>query len=234
MLPRITDYWDSTSHAVDSFAKEIGSLPPVERDSLARDLGAAVREHMRVVPDQMIPAVATAVADDLYKQACWIDRWDTALELYLRASAGTFWSSFAERGFVLHQLIDNSFEELDRPLVLFPDWFGSCGIAYVCPQALAVQLIQGSEPEDASVAQLLPRYIAEARDLTESIVSRCQAEERHYCLLDLDFDERSFRSSLDKTGGNVLTTLRNQAAQPGTEIAVWPPTRESKGRPESR
>jgi hypothetical protein len=137
MLGKITDYWDSNARAIDSFAKEVGSLPPASQGATMRDLEAAVREHVRVIPAPLLPTVAMVVADDLYKAACWIDRWDDDLAGYLRASAGPFWSSFGERGYVLHQLIDNVFEDLARPLELFPEWFRSCGIIYVCPQSVA-------------------------------------------------------------------------------------------------
>jgi hypothetical protein len=69
----------------------------------------------------------------LYKGSCWIDRWDGNLAAYLGATAGVFWSKFSERGFTLRYLVDNFFDNLERPLLLFPEWFASAGLVYVSP-----------------------------------------------------------------------------------------------------
>jgi hypothetical protein len=85
-------------------------------------------------------------------------------------------------------------------------------------------MIQKREGEQASIADLMPSYIQEARDVAESVIDRCRTESRHFFLLDLDFDEQSFRSSFAERGADgLLTVFRNEAAQPGTKVDVWYP-----------
>jgi hypothetical protein len=224
MPPKITDYWDSTTTAIDIQARTLGALSLAERQDALALIAAGVQEQVRVLNDQLLVTVAIAVADDLYKSACWIDRWAPEIADYLEASAGTFWTAFSARGFTLHQLIDNTFDDLERPLAHFPGWFQAAGLTYVCPQAIAADLIHQIDGEDVPIAQRLPAYIDEARDLVESILNRCRSESRHYLLLELDFDERSFHTPLassDEPG--ILTTIRNEGAQPGTDVgAVLP------------
>ena len=223
MLPKLTDYWDysSTTRAVDGLATRLASLSEEEKKAALMESGAAVQEHVRVFPDKLLATAAVAVADDLYKAACWIDRWDSDLEAYLKATAAAFWASFSARGLTLHYLVDNVFEDLSRPLALFLEWFRSCGIVCVCPQAIAARVQFGGAKETRrDIAQRMPTYMREARDVAETILDRCRAESRHFFLLDLDYEEHSFRSSLAETNQDgLLTVFRNQAADPGT--TVW-------------
>jgi hypothetical protein len=225
MWPRVTDYWDSTTGAIDVLAKELASLStPKERESALTELAAAVREHVRVLPDKVLITAAVAAADDLYKGACWIDRWDSDLAAFLQATAAVFWSSVSERGFTLHYLVDNTFDDLERPVKLFPGWFRSAGVIFVCPQVVAVELIRAVEGAEAPPRERLASYTAEARDVVESILDRCRAESRHFFLLDLDAEERSHRTSLAvKDQQGVLTIVRSEGAQPGTSVTALVP-----------
>ena len=222
MLPRVTDYWDSTVGAIDALARELGSLSaPKEKETALLELADAVGEHVRVLPDNLLMTAAVAVADDLYKGACWIDRWDRDLAEYLEVTAAVFWLSVTERGFRLQYLVDNTFDDLERPVGLFPDWFGAAGIVFACPQVVAVELIRAAEGAAAPITARLPTYLAEARGIVESILDRCLAESRHFALLDLDTEEQSFRTALArKDEAGVLTIMRSEAAQPGTKVTV--------------
>jgi hypothetical protein len=225
MLPKITDYWDSSTLAIDRFARQLGELPPDQKELASRELTAAMSEHIRVLPDKLLVQAAIAIVDDLYQTACWIDRWDSELFAYLEATAGVFLSMLTERGFTLHYLVDNTFDDFERPMRLFPGWFPAAGIVYACPQVVGCELVLKMEGEHAPLSERLPNYIREARDIVESMLDRCRAESRHFFLLDLDFEERSFRSSLqEKDVNGMLTIFRNDGAQPGTKLAAWLPT----------
>ena len=113
---------------------------------------------MNVLDDELFLSAAAAAADDLYKAACAIDRWDEGIGDYLAASSETLWRLFSERGFTLQYLVDNVFDVLERPLELFPVWYQAAGLAYVSPQALARKLMESDAASDAPFAELLPVY----------------------------------------------------------------------------
>ncbi len=95
---------------------------------------AAVTEHVRVLPDRWLHWAAFIAAEDLYRTANAITAWTSSVADYLACSAGTFFRILSQRGCHLHYVIDNSCQEMQRPLELFPLWFLACGIHYECPQ----------------------------------------------------------------------------------------------------
>jgi hypothetical protein len=225
MLPKITDYWDQHVEAVSTMAGGLASLSYDARERTIADLEAAIARHLDVIPDSLMISVAAAVADDLYKAACWIDRWDDSINAYLSATAGTFWEITKNRGYSIHYLVDNTFESLERPLHLFPGWFASAGLVYACPYAIATRLLESDGGSERELDEQLPRYDDEARSVTEQLLVRCRAEGRHYLLLDLDYREQTFQSSLAERGRTgVITVFRNQPADTGTTVSIWPPT----------
>jgi hypothetical protein len=120
--------------------------------------------------------------------------------------------------------VDNSFDNMERPLLLFPEWFASAGLVYVSPQVVAALLIQATEGPDVSVSERMPHFIEEARDVAESLIERCGAESRSFCLLDLDAQKRTFEAALQgRDTRGVLTVSRNEASEPGTKVAAWLP-----------
>lgn len=166
-----------------------------------------------------------AFADDLYKAACGIDRWDDALEDYLAASAGTMTARLGERGFHVQYLIDNAWEDLTKPVQLLPHWYQAAGFVYACPQVVARQLATGDGVDAAAdVQQLFAQYGPEARDVTSQLVARCQAERRSFVQLDVDSVEQSFDTAMQARGAaGVITIFRDQAPEPGTQVAAWLP-----------
>jgi hypothetical protein len=224
MLPKLTDYWDSSTRAIDICARQLGELSLDQKVIASRELSAAVSEHMRVLPDKLLVQAAIPIMDDLYKTSCWIDRWDANLAVYLDATAGVFVSTFAERGFTVRYLADNEFDDMERPMRLFPEWFRAAGIVYACPQVVGCELVSKMEGENVPPSERLPNYIDEARAIVESVLDRCRAESRHFFLLDTDFDERSFHASLqEKDANGTLTIFRNEAPEPGTKVVAWLP-----------
>jgi non-ribosomal peptide synthetase component F len=65
MLTKITDYWDERGHTIDKAAAELQELDGRERDQAVSDISAAVREHVRVLPDETLLRAAVPVLDDL-------------------------------------------------------------------------------------------------------------------------------------------------------------------------
>jgi hypothetical protein len=226
MLPKITDYWDERVHAIDTAAAELLELGDPERDRAVSEISEAVLEHVRVLPDETLLRAAVPILDDLYKAACAIGRWDAELGSYLDATAGTFLALMKDRGYRCQYLVDNAWEDMTRPLRLFPSWYAAAGIVYACPQNIAFELMQTDDPATTQddLAQMLPVNIREARDVTARLVDTCRDEGRHLVLLDADFEERSFAVAFEQAGTNgVLTVFRNQAPVSGSTVQTWFP-----------
>lgn len=206
LLPKITDYWDAAKNAVPHFAENLESLSPADAHQTGLEIRAGVGEHLRVLPDSLLGRVAFAVAEDLYRTANTVSVWNSAVADYLNCSAGTFFTILSQRGLRLHYAIDNSFQELQRPLLLFPGWFRACGIHYECPQFRESE----GTPRGLSREQC-------TGGLREAFTNR-----RHYLMLDADSDESSFEAPLeqiDTTG--VLTIIRNEAPDPGSKAIAY-------------
>jgi hypothetical protein len=222
MLNKITDYWDANVDAVAHGANRLEALGDSELENALAEIDAAVSEHVRVLPDGVLLTATMIVADDLYKSACRIGYWNAWLEGYLRASAGALGRCLSERGFLLQYLVDNTWEELDRPVRLFPEWYGAAGLVYVCPQVI-MQMLPEYEPiaERSGIRAATAATITEARDVAQNLVESCQGERRHFIHLDCDWVEGSFATA-DRLSGaaGVLTVLRDEAPDPGTTVSI--------------
>lgn len=223
--PHLTDYWDERVRAIDSAARELSPLGEPERQAALDQIAAAVARHVEALPDELLAKGTVAIVDDLYKAACATDRWDGSLADYLNASAGTFSRLLKERGLTVQYLVDNTWEDMSRPVRLFPDWFGACGFVYACPQKLLLDLIEADHPEAGTdPATLADRYIDEARAVASMLVRSCQEEGRHFVHLETDYVDGSFHADFSRCDApGVLTVFRNEPAEPGTEVQVWFP-----------
>lgn len=216
-LPHVTDYWDEQVRAIDRMASELAQLDDAGRTAALEEIRADVREHVDALPDELLIKASVAITDDLYKAACASDRWDSWLGAYLAASGATYFARLAERGYVVFYVVENEFDDPQRPLELFKPWFGSAGFVYACPQHLAFQLMEadGETPSQ----ELLPRYITEARIVAEQLAAKCREERRHLMFLDADSVEGSFTEPLADAGEDgFITIFRNYAPAAGTSI----------------
>ena len=224
MLPKITDYWDEQVKAIEHMSQAVIELAPDDRAAALGQIRANVAEHVSVLDDKWLLNAGLAAADDLYKAACWINRWHEGIADYLNASSATLGRLFAERGFTLQYLVDNVFSAFERPLELFPFWYQAAGLVYVSPQAIARDLMRRDAGHDAPFEELLPSYNREARDVTAGLIDRCHNERRSFVMIDADYEEASFRSPLALAGKpGILTIFRNQAAEPDTTVSAWFP-----------
>lgn len=207
MLPKISDYWDTAKEAVPRFAAELAAQSPTAAKQTTSAIRAAVTEHVRVLSDQWLPRVAFVVAEDLYRAANTITAWNASVADYLACSAGTFFALLSQRGFRLHYVIDNSFQEMQRPIQLFPLWFQACGIEYQCPQLVESKF--GLEP-------------TESQAVVSDVLRGFFAHGRHYVLLDTDSIESSFDAPLEQrdTKG-ILTVIRTEAPGPESIASMY-------------
>lgn len=207
MCPKISDYWDASKKAIPRFAAYLAAQSPTTAEQAKSAIRAAVTEHVRVLTDDWLPRVAFVVAEDLYRTANAITVWDDSVADYLACSAGTFFSLLSQRGYRLHYVIDNSFQEMQRPIQLFPSWFQACGIEYQCPQVLESEF--GLEPK-------------ESQGVVSDVLRGFFAQGRHYVVLDTDSIESSFDAPLEQRNAEgVVTVIRTEAPGPGSKALVY-------------
>ena len=144
----IYDYWDSRTGAIAIFSQALRDpIEKKQKERIAKSISAAVEERVGALSDKELVLTAVTMVDDLYKAGDSAEIWDEAAEQYLRASVGTFATALAKRGYLIHYLVDNSFEKSDlgmqRPLDFYPLWFGAAGFIYICPQKVALLLMEG-------------------------------------------------------------------------------------------
>ena len=178
---------------------------------------------------------AFVVADDLYKAADRLSYWNSALQTYLWASANPFFEAVRTRGFILSYVVDNSFEDLTRPVRFYPLWYKPTGLCYICPPHIAYDLPiwekvgpKGDlpkddlqQPLDPARLNLIPSYIAEARDIACQLIRKCYDSGRHFVLLTTDGQGDGLSATLDASGhARVIRVIRDEAPIPGSRCTV--------------
>lgn len=238
MLPRITDYWDERVRATDRLSRVLSAVPPSQRDGQVGLIRAAIAQHVEALSDVDLTKAAFAVADDLYKTANRLSSWTPSLELYLSATANPFFEAVRTRGFLVSYFVNNSFEDLMRPVLFYPVWYKPTGLSYICPQHIAYDLPiwekvgpKGDlpkddlqQPLDPTRLNLIPSYIAEARDIASQMVRKCYDSGRHFVLLTTDGQVDGLSAALFASGtSKVIRVIRDEAPLPGSRCKVWFP-----------
>jgi hypothetical protein len=224
----IYDYWDSRTGAIEVFSEALRytrELEPEKEPQIISSIKEGVQSGVRNLSDSEVMKMSVSMIDDLYKVASSTETWDDSVYDYISASAGTFSTAVANRGYVIHYLVDNCFEKSDvgmqRPLDLFPGWFEAAGFIYISPQLCALMLMDADNVNRSDFVSALPRYIDEARHVSSEIVERCHQEIRHYVYLDTDSVPESFDKAMgsNKSPG-VITVLRDGAPDSESKIEV--------------
>ena len=158
MLPLCSDYWDERVQAIDRLSRALDAVPPSQRDGQVGLIRAAIARHVEALSDVQLTRAAFVVADDLYKAADRLSYWNSALQTYLWASANPFFEAVRTRGFILSYVVDNSFEDLTRPVRFYPLWYKPTGLCYICPQHIAysLQILQKNGPKTTCSSHSTP------------------------------------------------------------------------------
>lgn len=235
LLPKITDYWDWTRDSLEKYAVEIMMASPEVRAASLSAIREAITKHVSVLPEQTLPDVLCVVADDLFKAGNRASIAGGAFDIYLEASAGTLFALAKQRNSILHYLVDNIYEQTEfgmrRPLELYGNWFRSAGLVYICPQAIAISLMDHDKQEPSQYFRLLPKYIDEGIDVAWQVVDKCHKEARHYAFLNADNSDKpfSFESCMKFAGSpGIVTALRTEAPVAGSRISIISPKMTNK------
>jgi hypothetical protein len=232
MLPHIADYWDERVQAIDRLSRVLEAVPAPEQHHQLHLIYNAVRRHVDALSDEHVVRAAVFVADDLYKAASQMSYWDWALESYLLASAGTFFQAVRQRGFVVHYVVDNAYEDLTGPVRWFSKWYGQTGFQYVCPQHIAyADLILGGEskddlsrPLDPSHLRLIPNHLRHASEVASELVKLCHEKGCHFIFLTTDSAAVPVAGAMDTAGSpGVVHVFRNQPPVAGSTCSIQLP-----------
>ena len=214
MHSKISDYWDKNTDAIAEAGERLASLDDSERLDAMDYIAVCMARHLRVLPDAFIAPAAISCIEDLYATANSIGWWGGELEMYLQATASQVFGRLAAKGVLLQYVVDNQFEDMERPIGLFPAFFRAAGVVPICPEVLAQQL----PPEQGASARL-----EEARDLARSSVALCDREGKHVLYLETDYEEGCLDALFTRAARpHVLGLFRNDAPGPGTNVKVWP------------
>jgi hypothetical protein len=230
-LPKITDYWDWTRDSIEKYSLEIMAAAPETQQLQLDAIRAAITEHVKVLlPERTLLDVLMIVVDDLYKSGNKAKISGSAFERYLEASAGTLFALAAQRKCTLHYLVDNNFEQtsqgMERPLGFYESWFRAAGLVYVCPQAIALELMNHDGHDLTKYFEMLPQYIDEAKFVAKELIHKCHANFRHYIFLNADSSPELFQftDSLSVSGlPGIITVIRTEAPVAGSHCEVHYP-----------
>lgn len=225
MLPRVWQYWDHRVGAVGAHVTRLESYDEWPRERALEEISACVARHCAQLSDDDLTTAAYVLVEDLYKGVLKLLDWTPVIPAYLGASAGTFCRVLGERGYVLHYMIDNSYETdtvgMAGPLDAFKHWFGAAGLAYICPQFAAREAMRHDGHPDETFASLIPRYIQEGRMIAHAAVDKCKRARTHFVYLDTDATDESLAPIVtgEAIPGRILVT-RWEAPLPGSRCRV--------------
>jgi hypothetical protein len=224
MLPKISDYLNPQTDAVQRFADKLEISPNPERD--LKEIREAVSEHTKVLPLKWLLTASWLIADDLYKTGNSLSLWAEQHGQYIQASAGTFFQRFQEKGFVLRYGINNSFEQTDfgmqRPLHLLPALFAAAGLVYVCPETLSLDLMKHDGIPSSQFLKTYGRYETESRHVALDLLKKCNQMRKSYIVLELsDHKELLSEISADSDSEtNAVTVFRSEPPIAGSNVSV--------------
>jgi hypothetical protein len=234
MFSRLVDYWDHTAGsafengAVYRLSRALHGRSTRDLAPEQQQIARAVQRHVEALDDASLILGAQIFAEDLYKAASVMSRWDSAIRAFLEASGGTFCDQLQKRGYAIHYVIDNAFENtpvgMAGPIEWYPRWFRAAGLVYVCPQAVACMLMaEDGVPETAMYEQMF-RYIREARAVAHDAVRHGQREHRHFVYLDTDGDDSSFGVPTEQgEQPGVILLFRRVPPIKGSKVVVVEP-----------
>ena len=219
-FPGLLDYFDDRQSRLIELSKRLSALPDADRAVALDIVRSEVARLTNELTDEILPQVSVSAIEDLYKSGSVLTQWDLSTHQYVQAMWGTFFTVFAERGYLMHYVVENTFpEHLDRPLILYPYLFGAAGFVYLCPHQLAAMLPEAAGLE-RTIDSLRP-LVAEARYLAIKAATSPKAKNRHLIYLEIDFEPRCLDGVLKLgTRPGVIQVIRDQAPVPGSKVAI--------------
>lgn len=221
--PTLVAYYDARVPVVEQAATRLQALDRAAAEVALAHVAEHVRDLAHTLPADRFDMIAVSVVDDLYKTISNAATWSEEADLYVGAVFGSFLGVAAERGRHLQYVIDNVYEDLTRPLNIFPYVFSAAGLVYACPQLAAAHVAKedgGSLGETPTVESLGP-WIAEGRYMAKELAFAAAAADRHFVYLDANLEEGGLEPVLELSAApGVVSVLRNEAPTDGSNVSV--------------
>jgi TPR repeat protein len=221
MFPKLFDYWDARVGAIDHFSRVFEAIPPTERATHARHIGAAIARHVAALSDESLMLASYVIVEDLYKTASHLTYWDDALAQYLAATGTAFFRALNKRGYSVNYFIDNSYPTLSGPANWFRVFFQTASMEYICPQEIACRVIEKDRPE-AEWPLLVSKYIEISRPIGDKAVDEFYRDGKSFVFLDTDATEFSIAQKTQGKPG-VVHVFRQEAPEPGSRCVFTKP-----------
>ena len=222
---RLVDYWDQTKNAINNNILQLSKLSEPGRMAAFDQIRDSVRKRSESLADEYLLQAVVSMVDDIYKCINEEALISQTLFDYLDAFGRTLTTVVSERGYVIRYVVENQFPKVDflmqGPLDVFPKIFNAAGFLYICPQQAALFLMQHDGINAEDYMQTIARYIAEARYLTNEMVTRCVNEDKHFVFLEADYQEGVLDLAFQDRGApGVLSIFRNEAPVAGSEVSI--------------
>ena len=228
-FPTLAYVWDYKTRAIIAGADRLEALSDADRTRSLTALSERVRALASGLDEGWLVGTACFMIDDLYKSYFCQFRWSPGVHDYIAATAGVFMQELAQRGFVLHYVIDSTQAEanLDEMLTYVPAVFDAAGLLVTGPQLIALELMQRADHRPRDVT-MIPLYREEGHDVADGLIARCHQERRSSVYLNLDLDDDTPGLSLDvamsqsNTPGTIVV-FRDQVPVGGSTAQIAPP-----------
>lgn len=228
-FPTLALVWDYKSRAIIAGADRLEALSATDRARSRTALSERIAALTRGLDDSWLVATAFFMIEDLYKSYFCQFRWSDGVHEYIAATAGVFMHELAQRGFVLHYVVDNTQSEanLSEMFAYLPAVFQAAGLLVTGPQLMALDLMEKLDHRPRDV-DAIPLYREEGHYVANQLIARCHHERRSSVYLNVDLDDDNPAFSLDvalsqaNTPGTIVV-LRNQAPVAGTVAEISPP-----------
>lgn len=210
-FPTLALIWDPASRAVMAGGERLASVEETDRTKSLTALSDRVVGLIRDLDDSWLVATAFFMVDDLYK-SCFCDfGWNASVAQYISATAGPVLRELTRRGYVLHDVINNTQSEatLFGTVINVSAVFRSAGLLITGPVLMALELMErdGRQSRDPAAIR---NYREEGHFVANKLIERCHAERCHSVYLNMDFD--------DDTRGFSLDVALSQANTAGTIV----------------
>jgi hypothetical protein len=222
LLPSITDYWDQRSCHLQRLCAMVETWGEERVEDWAAGIASGVTEHAQSLSDSEIAMAAFSMIDDVYKAVSVASDCSDVVKEYLHASAGTLCRIVHDRGYRIHYLVDNTFQEYGGPIWLFGQWFRASGFEYICPQEVALGFMESDGIAGKQFNESLPNYAARSRAVADKNRTACDQRGAHYVYFDADSSPGSFEPSLvdNAETADVITIFRNDAPVKGSKCLL--------------
>lgn len=228
----IVQYFDARDSVIGDAAAALSQLAPADKTAALNEVSETVVAQVARLDDTALAHFAVSVADDLYRMISIVEIWLPEADDYVMAAHGAFFAALSARGFRLRFVIENTIpDHLQRVRELFPRAFRQAGLAFVCPQLLALDLAiaEGALDKEtvATVADVAPWRVP-AHAIAEQLVTRVDAAGFHLVYFEADYEDDDLDAvTRQPPPPGAILVVRTEAPVPGSAVRVHmtPPKR---------